>query len=136
MKGQTMNKKPPRIDELWRKAQEEQRFRQPEKQHKLTPEQKQTLIDQAIPCFIEGLRLREIRRGQQWWRITLRVLPEAFRKAKDTLPGPILVLELRDDAKRHKVFSTIQDALPYGPTVLTTDASAPGHPYYLLVDAK
>ena len=131
-----MTKKPPRLDELWRKAQEEQRFKQPEKQHKLTPEQKQFLIDQAVPLTIEALRLREIRKGQEWWRITLRVTPEALRKANNALPGQIMWLELRDDAKRHKVFSTIQDALPYGPVVLATDNSAPGHPYYLLVDAK
>jgi len=131
-----MNKKPPRLDELWRKAQEEQRFKKPEKQHKLTPEQKQVLIDKKVPLTIEALHLREIRKGQEWWRITLRITPKAFEQVKDTLPGQIVWLELRDDAKRHKVFSTIQDALPYGPTVLTTDTSAPGHPYYLLVDAK
>ena len=102
----------------------------------LTPEQKQFLIDQAVPLTIEALRLREIRKGQEWWRITLRVTPEALRKANNALPGQIMWLELRDDAKRHKVFSTIQDALPYGPVVLATDNSAPGHPYYLLVDAK
>ncbi len=131
-----MTKKPPRLDELWRKAQEEQRFKQPEKQHKLTPEQKQVLIDKKVPLTIEALHLREIRKGQQWWRITLRITPEALRKANDALPGQVVWLELRDDAKRHKVFSAIQDALPYGPVVLTTDASAPGHPYFLLIDAE